>query len=69
MEVRLSPGLVVSHLLPYKKISTMAVVGRLVAIAISLWWSLAEGGEEVSPFAAHYLIEFSVVGVQEVHSK
>lgn len=69
MEVSLSPGLTVSHLLLCKKISSKTVVSRLVATAMSLCWSLAEDGEEVPPFAALCLIEFTGVGVQEVHSK
>ena len=69
MEVSLSPGPTVSHLLLCKKISSKTVVGRLVATAMSLWWSLAEDGEEVPPFAALCLIECTGVVVQEVHSK
>lgn len=69
MEVSLSPGLTVSHLLLCKKISSKTVVSRLVATAMSLCWSLAEDGEEVPPFAALCLIECTGVGVQEVHSK
>jgi len=69
MEVSLSPGLTVSHLLLCKKISSKTVVSRLVATAMSLCWSLAEDGEEVPPFASRCLIEFTGVGVQEVHSK
>lgn len=69
MEVSLSPGLTVSHLLLCKKISSKTVVSRLVATAMSLCWSLAEDGEEVPPFASRCLIEFTGVGVQEVHPK
>lgn len=55
-------GKVVSHHLLCKNLSPKAVIGRLVAIAISLWLSLAECGKKVP------LFEFIVVGVQEEHS-